>query len=123
MRKRDRNARFVGFWGPPALKRDLKRLQAVEDRPLSHVICAPLRLGIGRYFEPAGNTLEAARLKAKLKEFLAGDGGVFTSGERSERWKPSRVIERRAYAAEFDEAVESGNREYAANYGNGSRTQ
>jgi hypothetical protein len=117
-------AKFVGFHGTPALKRDLWKIARVEDRSLSTSVCALLRLGISRYFELAGDTVETARLRAKLQELIAGDGATFTSmarrNDRSECWKPSRVTERQAYAAEFDKAVESGNREFAANYGEGS---
>ena len=122
MRRRVRvSAKFVGFHGTPALKRDLWRIAKTEDRSLSQTVCALLRLGIARYFDLTKDTIEVARLKAKTSALNGGDSPV-TDGERSERWKPSGVAERRAYAAQIDDALDFGKREFADRSKQGSTT-
>jgi hypothetical protein len=116
VRKRDRIAKFVGFYAPPALKRDLCRLARTEDRSLSAIVCGLLRLGICRYFELADEKMAAPLLAAMRDVF--GDPFGSKTGANAMR---ARLAGRAADAAEFDEAIEIGKREFAQKYEDGSR--
>jgi hypothetical protein len=119
VRKRDRIAKFVGFYGPPALKRDLWRIAKAEDRPLSHVVCGLLRLGIGRYFELADAEM-IAPLRAKFEEMLACDAsfreaaGERVPGKIGAKKFLARREARVANGREFDAAIDEGLRAFAA---------
>ncbi|MGA7200495.1 MAG: hypothetical protein WBX26_01590 [Candidatus Cybelea sp.] len=110
MRKRDRLAKFVGFYGTPALKRDLWRIAKAEDRSLSQTVCALLRLGIGRYFELADEQM-IAPLRAMMKEAL-GDGSFADAAGEPRGLGAREFLDRRAAreqnAREFDAAVDDG---------------
>jgi hypothetical protein len=70
VRKWDRIAKFVGFYAPPALKRDLWRIARAKDLSLSQTVRALLRLGIERDVELADAEM-IAPLRALLEEILA----------------------------------------------------
>jgi hypothetical protein len=110
VRKRDRNAKFVGFYGTPAFKRDLWRIAKAEDRSLSQTVCALLRLGIGRYFELA-DAEKFAPLRALIKEVL-GDGSFADAAGQPRGIGAREFLDRRAAreqnAREFDAAVDDG---------------
>ncbi len=122
MRSRSRAwGKFVGFYAPPALKRDLRKIAQAEDRSLSHTVCGLLRLGIGRYFDLADAKRVAplaAKLREKLKDVFGNPFGSKT-GANAQR---ARLAQRAANAAAFDEAIETGKREFAEKYVDGSRT-
>jgi hypothetical protein len=123
VRKRVRvSAKFVGFHGPPALKRDLWRIARTEDRNLSETVCALLRLGIGRYFELADAKRVAplaAKLREKLEEIVARDASFReAAGERVPgRIGAKQFLARRearvANEREFDAAVDEWRRAFA----------
>jgi hypothetical protein len=113
--------KFIGFYAPPALKRDLRKIAQAEDRSLSHTVCGLPRLAIGRYFELA-DAKRVAPLAAKLREELEhvfGDPFGSKTGANAQR---ARLAERAANAAEFDEAIEIGKREFVEKYVDGSST-
>jgi len=115
VRKRDRIAKFVGFYGTPALKRDLWRIAKAEDRSLSQTVCALLRLGIGRYFELADEQM-VAPLRALMIEVL-GDGSFAEAADEPRGLGAKEFLKRRAAreqnALEFDAAVDEGLRAFA----------
>lgn len=110
MRKRDRAAKFVGFYGTAALKRDLWRIAKAEGRSLSQTVCALLRLGMGRYFELADEQM-IAPLRAMMKEVL-GDGSFAEAAGEPRGLGAKEFLNRRAArehnAREFDGAVDEG---------------
>jgi hypothetical protein len=110
VRKRDRLAKFVGFYGTAALKRDLWRIAKAEDRSLSQTVCGLLRLGIARYFE-LGDAQMVAPLAALMKEVL-GDGSFADAAGQPLGIGAKEFLARRearvANAREFDAAVDEG---------------
>jgi len=117
VRKRDRRAKFVGFYGTSALKRDLWRIAKAEDRSLSQTVCGLLRLGIARYFELADAQM-VAPLAALMKEVL-GDGSFAEAAGEPRGLGASEFLDRRAAreqnAREFDAAVDNGESAAPAN--------
>jgi hypothetical protein len=107
VRKRDRVAKFVGFYGPTALKRDLRLIAKVENRSLSATVCALLRLGIGRYFELADARM-VAPLLARMRDVFGDPFGAPMEANA----KRVRMAEHAANAAEFDAAIDAGQRAF-----------
>ncbi len=68
-----RRGKFVGFYGPAALKRDLWRIAKAEGKSLSVTVCGLLRLGLAYYFDLAGRDPAAERLRAQLEDVLAAE--------------------------------------------------
>jgi hypothetical protein len=126
VRKRDRTAKFVAFYGPPALKRDLKRIARAEGDSLSSTVRALVRLGIERYFEQADAKM-IAPLRALLEESLACDASFReAAGERPGKNGAKQFLARHearvANDRQFDAAVEEGLRSFARPSTNGGRS-
>lgn len=112
----------INVWVPPALKRDLRRLAKSEHQPLSRFCAGMLRLGIGRFFELAGERI-AAPLREKMlsvfgEEWLTPMSESFA---RAQGYLPKKKLEEQTPAyqrrqsraksnAAFDAALEEGDR-------------
>ena len=116
MRARSRAWRkFVGFYAPPALKRDLGKIAQAEDRTLSAAVCGLLPLGISRYFELA-DAKAIAPLVAELREALEDVFGDPFGSETGANARRARLAERAANTAEFEAAIDEGLLEFAAEH-------
>ena len=67
--RENRAAGFMGFRAGHALRRDIARIANAEKRSLGETICGLVRLGLGRYFELAGDE-EHARVMREAMESL-----------------------------------------------------
>lgn len=115
MRKRDRLAKFVGFYAAPAFKRQLWRIAKAENRSLSQTVCALLHLGIGRYFELADEQM-IAPVRALMKEVLGDESFAEAAGEPRGLGAKKFLMRRAAReqnAREFDAAIDEGVRAFA----------
>jgi hypothetical protein len=114
--RRLQHQQLLSVWVPRGLKRDVKRIAAIEKRPLSRVCAGLIRLGIEGHCELADAKM-IEPLRAMMRDLFPEDDPIPEHQVRRQSVKTKQryaaEASRRELRSEFDAAIDEGLRRFA----------